>query len=210
MSDRLRDITLALAGVFQAALLVQLQAREGRVPEAPYRASIGSLLRIDAPDVPTVFDGIAGVRLGLETLASQLAQSPQDAEITRYVVSLMYLERRLRRDRDMLATLRAGIERASAQAETFGATHTNVIANLGGTYGDTLSRLRFRILVRGEPVYLENPDNAARVRALLLAGVRAAFLWRQRGGSRLQLFLQRRRILATTRALLAEIGEPVH
>jgi high frequency lysogenization protein len=51
-------------------------------------------------------------------------------------------------------------------------------------------------MVRGEPVYLQNPDNQNRIRALLLAGVRAAWLWRQVGGSRWKILFARKRLLA--------------
>jgi high frequency lysogenization protein len=42
-----------------------------------------------------------------------------------------------------------------------------------------------RIMVNGDPAHLNNPENANRIRALLLAGIRAAMLWRQSGGGRL-------------------------
>ncbi|WP_243260442.1 DUF489 family protein, partial [Pseudomonas aeruginosa] len=38
-------------------------------------------------------------------------------------------------------------------------------------------------------------SNAARIRALLLAGIRSARLWRQLGGSRWQMVFSRRRLL---------------
>jgi high frequency lysogenization protein len=44
------------------------------------------------------------------------------------------------------------------------------------------------------------------VRALLLAGIRAAFLWRQLGGRRWKLVLQRRRLLQRCQALSRDLG----
>jgi high frequency lysogenization protein len=41
------------------------------------------------------------------------------------------------------------------------------------------------------------------VRALLLAGMRAAVLWHQCGGSRLKLIIQRRPLLECAKGLLA-------
>ena len=57
----------------------------------------------------------------------------------------------------------------------------------------------------GDPNLLNRPEIAARIRALLLAGVRAAVLWHQCGGRRLQLLLQARRTVNTARALLDAI-----
>jgi high frequency lysogenization protein len=42
------------------------------------------------------------------------------------------------------------------------------------------------------------------IRALLLAAMRAAVLWRQRGGNRLRLIFQRKHMLECCAALLEE------
>jgi high frequency lysogenization protein len=42
------------------------------------------------------------------------------------------------------------------------------------------------------------------IRALLLGGMRAAVLWRQCGGNRLQLLLRRKALLRACRELLEE------
>ncbi len=60
-------------------------------------------------------------------------------------------------------------------------------------------------MVRGEPLHLQNPDNAARIRVALLAGIRAAVLWRQAGGSKWQFLLQRRKTAAKARELVDTI-----
>lgn len=80
-----------------------------------------------------------------------------------------------------------------------------VIANLAHAYSQTLSRLTPRILVQGEPGLLKNPEVANRIRALLLAGIRAAVLWRQTGGSRLRLLFRRKRIVRGARMALSMV-----
>jgi len=50
--------------------------------------------------------------------------------------------------------------------------------------------------------YLQQSTNAARIRALLLAGIRSARLWRQLGGHRWQLLFSRRKLLAELYPLL--------
>ena len=42
---------------------------------------------------------------------------------------------------------------------------------------------------------LQQPNNASKIRALLLAGIRSARLWRQLGGHRWQLVISRRKLL---------------
>ncbi len=59
-------------------------------------------------------------------------------------------------------------------------------------------------MVRGEPVVLASPDNQHMIRALLLAGMRAAVLWRQCGGNRIRLILGRKALLDCCRELQQE------
>ena len=49
--------------------------------------------------------------------------------------------------------------------------------------------------------HLQDENKAARVRALFLAGVRAAFLWHQLGGRRWQLLFQRKRLLTAIESI---------
>jgi high frequency lysogenization protein len=46
-------------------------------------------------------------------------------------------------------------------------------------------------MIKGDQAHLSNVDNAAKIRALLLAGIRAALLWRQAGGDRWKLIFSR-------------------
>lgn len=208
MTHHLTDRTLALAALFQAAQLVQHVARRGRADESDIRTCIDSLFKIDAPSTAAIFataEGGSGLTTGLKALLARLGAggAAEELEITRYVVSLLHLERKLARDSALLSTLRAGIERIAGQADYFGSsTHANVIAALGELYQQTVSTLQPRIMVQGEPTFLADAARAGLIRALLLAGMRAAVLWHQLGGSRWQLLLGRRRILDTARHLL--------
>ena len=71
---------------------------------------------------------------------------------------------------------------------------------------DTLSTLPQRIKVTGSAQHLENTQNADVVRSLLLAGIRAAFLWRQLNGRRWKLAFQRRSMLRSAQELSRGLG----
>ncbi len=205
--DVLRDRVLALAGIFQACSLVKLVAHRGLADSAPLTASIESIFAIDADTVESVFGSVSGLATGLAELRRELARAggSRDKEIVRYAVSLLHLERKLIKQPQMLQALRRGIEAAASQAEHFSSTHPNVIASLADLYSRTVSTIPPRIMVKGEPTVLSNPENAARIRALLLAGMRATVLWRQCGGTRLNLLFQRRRILQTAEELATSL-----
>lgn len=202
----LRDQTLALAGVFQAARLVQQVARRGMAEASPLETTVRSIFVREAQTAEAVYGGPAGVHLGLRTLCSQLGGGPgeRDLELTRYVVAILQQEQRMRRRRTLLSHIAERLDQADTQARFFEVTHRNVMANLAGIYSETVGTLRAKIMVYGDQDHLGNADNVNRVRAVLLAGLRAAVLWRQRGGSRLGLLWHRRQILEEARELARE------
>ncbi|MFZ1391065.1 MAG: DUF489 family protein, partial [Dokdonella sp.] len=67
---------------------------------------------------------------------------------------------------------------------------------------NTLSTLRPRIVVHGHPAPLSDPRRVEQIRSLLFAGVRAAVLWRQVGGSQWRLLLRRSEYAMLARGLL--------
>jgi high frequency lysogenization protein len=190
-----------LAGVLQSAYLVDQIAHRGLADHDALQASIGSILKIDADDVLTVYGGLAGVEQGLKQVIKQIGRK-RDVNQTRYVINLLQIEKRLRSNRLIGEQLSAGIHEAQKLAEHMPVTHPSVVACLADTYQETISTLRPRVMVSGDPQLLQQSENAARIRALLLAGVRAAFLWNQCGGSRFKLLLQSARVVRSASQLL--------
>lgn len=205
MSRSLHDQTLALAGLFQAAALVHQVAHKGTCNEESMETCIRSLFATDPASTLDVYGGeLSDIREGLEALSTSLAQQsrPQDVEIIRYVLNLIQLESQLRRKPDMLDVIGNRIDQARHTAGHFGYVHSNLIGNLASIYGDTISTFRLRIQVSGNPQVLQQDENAAKVRALLLAGIRSAVLWRQSGGHRWQLIFKRTTVIQHARELL--------
>ncbi len=193
---------LALAGLYQATILARQLANEGRCDEAAMEASVASVFRIDAPSVVGVYGSVASMRLGLRTLIHQLDEGDRDMSVTRMAVTVMRLERSLAHHRDVLEQLRQGIVSAKRQVDHFGQDSLQVASRLAGVYASTLSNLRPRVLVSGNPQLLQQPALVSRVRTSLLAAVRSAVLWRQIGGRQWQLIINRNRCNMLARGLL--------
>ena len=70
-----------------------------------------------------------------------------------------------------------------------------VLSALGTLYADTISQLRPRVLVQGNPHYLGQAVVVAEIRAMLLAALRSAVLWRQLDGSLWDFLLRRRELV---------------
>ena len=195
------DRTLALAGMYQACKLVQQVARHGHVDPDELKVVLDTLFVTDPPDTLAVYGSYSNLKSGLEAVTRQLEKNP-DAELTRYLINILHLERKLTRKPKMLQAISEGIERTRRQMEHYPLPHTNIVASLAGIYSDTISTLTPRIIVSGEQGHLANPENASTVRALLLAAMRSAVLWEQCGGSRWQILLQRRHFVQEATTLL--------
>ena len=182
------DRILALAGVYQGADLAQQIGRKGLCDSQAMETSIYSLFQIDAADVPAVYGGLAGLRRGLE--------------LTRHVIALLALERKLAGHPEMLERIAQGLDLAAERLQHFPMLHANILSQLAEIYSDTISQITPRIMIRGEALHLQNPDNQHKIRSLLLAGIRSAMLWHQLGGRRRQILFGRRRIQQHARALL--------
>lgn len=235
MSRAQDEQAIALAGVFQAAKLVDQIAKRGLIPQNSFEASINSIFIMDPKATEDVYGGARDLPYNLDVglkymLEMAEKKSDRDKDIMRYALSLLHLENRLRKYPQMLGKISNGLDRIQNQADYFRQTaagsgvqtdepqvsevtqeladigsryaHPTVIGAIADLYQETLSSFSFRIQVTGEPRHLQNNDNANKIRALLMAGVRAAILWRQVGGRRWQLLFFRARVGKSVQSIL--------
>ena len=195
---RLDEQLIALGAVFEAAAQVDRIARTGQSAPAPVACLLRSLLirsphstvEIYGGDDLNLRDGYRALVGALERESSALQREP-----LRYALAMIGLERQLDKRGDMLEVIASRLDQIEAQVGHFGIDHPNVVASFASLYQDTLSTFRQRIQVQGDMRHLQQSDNAAKIRALLLAGIRSARLWRQLGGHRWQLIFSRRKLL---------------
>lgn len=210
MNERtvLENQVIALAGVAQAARMVDQVARTGTWPEPFLEASIHSLFTFDPPDTAAVFGNLQGVKLGLQNLAACLSTSPDETTqaTLRYLMALLKLEREFAANATLQQKVRSRLEHTHYKATHFSSHSLNLCANVAGIYEDTFSKLKFRVKITGSAQHLANKRNTEVVRTLLLAGVRAAHLWRQLGGRRWRLLVARGQARDVAAALSRELG----
>ncbi|GAB4302071.1 MAG: high frequency lysogenization protein HflD [Methylophaga sp.] len=206
ISERQRDRTIALAALVQAAVLVQHIAETGQASPTDIETLLQSLLVENAPSTEAVYGGIQNLRPGIRELNQQLSKKKEhkDVVLLRYIISLMHLERQLAKRPEMMDLISRELEQVPQQIDYFGDIMSpQVIARFADIYHRTLSELKPRIQVYGNPSHLQQPDNVNKIRALLLCGIRAAVLWRQKGGRRWQILFQSGKIMAAAEALYA-------
>ncbi len=209
MNLALTEQIMALAGVVQAAALVQQLARNGSSDSAELQTMIDAVLNTDPESTEAVFGSLAKLRSGLSTLLSQLSAqgSGKDVEITRYAIALLALERRLAGRPSTLSMLGERLTQAKRMKALQQENDDKLIGQLAEIYVELISPLGPRIQVAGNPNLLKTTDIQNQIRTLLLAGLRCAVLWRQLGGRRRHLLLNRKRLTDTCRYLLQSLNQ---
>lgn len=196
MTEQMESRVLALAGLMQALKQVRRVAETGQADASVLATALDSVFRIDAESPGAVYGNEASLRPGLLLLRDYFASLQQDEFLPKLALAVTQLERRFIHDADMARTVHEGIMALAPLADRLGSTHPDVLAGLGKLYTETVSNLKPRVMVQGNPHYLGQADVVAEIRAVLLAALRSAVLWRQLGGS-LWDFLLRKRELAS-------------
>ena len=193
---------IALGGLFQAVSLVRSLATDGDCEGDALETCMSSVFKLESESVAEVYGGIAKVCDGLRVMVAQIDGRARDPALLRTVFAILRLERSLRRHPAAGESLLQGLQGMQRQLLHFGPTHPNVVARAADLYTENLSGLRPRVMVIGNPLYLHQPVQVQRIRALLLAAIRAAVLWRQLGGRRWHLLLRPRREAMLARGML--------
>ena len=185
------DRVLALGALLVALSQVRRIAETGQSDTATLQLALDSVFRLDAADTAAAVGGVDAVRPGLRLLRDYLAGTNKDEALGKLAMAVMQLERRFVADAAMTERVRTGLRALQGPVERLGSPHHDVVAGLASLYADTISHLRPRVMVQGNPHYLGQAGVVAEIRALLLAAVRSAMLWRQLGGNQWQFLFAR-------------------
>ncbi|MCW8834515.1 MAG: high frequency lysogenization protein HflD [Colwellia sp.] len=208
----MKDQTITFAAMCQVAYLVQQVSRNGHALTEQDNENLAILLNSITETSPenalAVYGGqLSNINKGLELLIDHLGDGSsqkskvKDPEFTRYIISLINLERRLTKQPKQLAELGERIEASKRQLEHYEVNSETLISSFASIYSDIISPLGSRIQVTGEPSILKQTANQHKIRALLLAGIRAAVLWRQVGGKRRTVLFSRNKLVSTAKEL---------
>ena len=202
MTMDVRSRVLALAGILQALKLVRQIADTGHADGEGERNALDSVFRIDAASADAVYGNSRSLRGGLLLLRDYFTDRSSDQALPKLGMSVLQIERRFVADDAVAQQVLDGIRALEGIAERQGSIHPDVISKLGQLYADTISHLRPKVIVQGNPHYLQQADVVAEIRALLLAALRSAVLWRQMGGTLWDFVLRKRAMMQAIEAEL--------
>ena len=189
--QREKQRSLAFAALTQVAYLVESIAQEGKCESTHFKTSIQALLDDNY---------LADREFSLGRIkAKQLLQGLEIKHVKHMIAhtsTLIAIEKKLVSKPKVLATIAQGMSRIHKQNQYFGdPCHENIISALAHLYGETISTINPRVIVRGKPEHLKQKHHTEQVRCLLFSGVRAAWVWRTNGGHSMRLFFGRKDII---------------
>ena len=207
-SQELNEQTVTFAAICQIASAVQKLSRTGQYDERKLELLLSGITVTSPENTLAVYGGeTANLKDGLSVLVDHLGDQnkPKDPELTRYIVSLLNLERKLSKSKALLNELGSRIDQAKRQQEHYDIISDTMLNSLASIYSDLISPLGARIQVAGEPAILKQEINQHKIRSLLLAGIRSSVLWRQVGGKRRNILFARSKILQCAQNLLNQL-----
>lgn len=198
---------IALAGIVQSATMVDQVARHGKYNSEHYNPLLQSLFEFDAEKPVDVYNGLTNLKLGLEQLATffNRQETEQLKLILHYVLSIIHLEKKLSKNKDVLNVIHNRLEHLQFRCEHFDDNIDSLNSGVADIYKDCISQLTYRIHVQGQPEHLKINRNAEQIRTMLLAGIRSAVLWRQLGGRRWHFIFYRGNMQKKTAELLKQL-----
>ena len=201
----MRDQTIALAAVYQSAILAHELANSGAVRDHnSWQVSLDSLYKIDATSTDDIFNNdTSGLALGLNTLIKSFNKDNYYINVIKYTITLLSLAGKLQQRPDMMDTIEKGLADSKVLQNTEEPFNNAVVGKLAQIYSKTISQMQPRVIVAGQPFHLKDQAITEKIRAILLAGIRAAVLWRQLGGTQLQLLFKRKVYIDEAKKLLS-------
>jgi len=203
VSNTLYDRTIAFAGICQSVVLVQNVAKNGVCDSDAFSTAINAIMNLNPQNTLDVYGQESDLKIGLECITKGIDGSPSGSEITRYLIGLLALERKLNSRRDAMSQLGDRVQMIERQLEHYDLLDEQMLGNLASIYLDVISPIGPRIQIAGTPAILQQSINQQKVRALLLSGIRSAVLWRQVGGKRRHLIFGRKKMIDQASMILA-------
>lgn len=203
------DITLALAGVAQVARLVQQLAWQGHCDQDAMKTSINSLFIVDPTTTISVYGSDEScLRLGLDSLIATLhsrGEQAVTAELKRYLLTLLIQAPAIQQNQTAFSLLTRKIAHYAEAHHEYPPDARHTISGMAELYTTLIRHCNIEFKISGSTA-LDDPWIQQQIRAVLLAGIRSVILWRQSGGTKMQLLYARKPLVNQAKNLLNKVG----
>ena len=192
--QELKNETISLGAIYQACNEIKKIAWQGEINNNIIEPLINSVYQTTSEEIEDVFISIKRLNSGLDFLRRQLVGDAfsRDGEVSRYFEAIGILVKNMNKKEEVLNKLRIELTKQSMPIKEDNLDqHALFLSEL---YLSTISTVEPRIIVNGDNKYLTDKKNAAMIRSLLLCAIRSYILWQQSGGSKLRIFIFKKKI----------------
>lgn len=182
----LNDQVLAFAALMQAVELALQLAQTGEYPHHEATLLIDAIYVFNPASTVALYP-TPSLRTGLEAIRTLFNQklklnSPQQLML-RTALKLNALAKKLNHHPVVLQELDTRLQQSMLQHDFYLNEPDHIFIQLANTYVWLTQSLNIDLQIVGKKQILHEQNYVLQIRALLLAGLRAVFLWRQLGGN---------------------------
>lgn len=185
---------ISLSALLHSSYLVNKIATTGKNCSYDSEMLVRSIYVTDTFDAKSIYKNCSELHDGYVVLKKILTGDTDIPLITmqKYVLNMILIQKNINKISDLKYSIRKKID--NYQENSMMTTNLDdLIAYTEEIYTEYIGIIRPRVVVSGKKEYLQ--ENSSLIRALLLSGIRAAFLWDYYGGSKWQLMFRRKEIL---------------
>lgn len=198
--QELKNETISLGAIYQACNEIKKIAWQGEINKTIIHPLIYSVYQTVSNDIDDIYINTKYLNTGLDFLRKQLIGDAfsRDGEVIRYFTAISILVKNMNKKTNLMLELRDELHQNKLSVNQDNLEdHARFLSTL---YLKTISTVEPRIIVNGDNKFLKENENASMIRALLLSAIRSYILWEQSGGSKLRIFIFKKRIaqLATS------------
>ena len=188
------DYVIALSALVQSAYIVNRLATSEHVANEDSKILLKSIYKTDTFDSISIYENKRNIVEGLNILKDILIGKNDIflINIQKYALSMMLIQKNISKISDLQDLIRKKIDNYNENS-MMATNFEDLISYSEKIYTEYIAIIRPRVIISGKKEFLE--ANSSLIRALLLSGIRAAFLWHYHGGSKWQLMFRRSEIL---------------
>ena len=188
------DYIMALSALIQSAFIVEKIATSSKEIDNDLKVLLESIYKTETFSAENIYGHKRNLSIGLNILKNILNGNNEIylMNTQKYALSIILIQKNICKIKDLQDLIRKKIDNYNENS-MMATNFEDLISYSEKIYTEYIAIIRPRVIISGKKEFLE--ANSSLIRALLLSGIRAAFLWHYHGGSKWQLMFRRSEIL---------------
>jgi len=188
------DYIMALSALIQSAFFVEKIATSSKEIDNDVKILLESIYKTETFSAENIYGHKRNLSIGQNVLKNILNGNNEIylMNTQKYALSIILIQKNISKIKDLQDLIRKKIDNYNENS-MMATNFEDLISYSERIYTEYIAIIRPRVIISGKKEFLE--ANSSLIRALLLSGIRAAFLWNYHGGSKWQLMFRRSEIL---------------